>query len=108
MSWKFGDRNWVALEYVTQVVHPAASLGHRARSGGLGTSDKALRWINAPVRSLNNHTPASLLNTPEGIERVEDCTRPHRAWRLVGNRIPNWQRRHPANDGKGASQLIKR
>jgi putative toxin-antitoxin system antitoxin component (TIGR02293 family) len=39
----------------------------------LGTSEKALRWINAPVRSLGNQTPVSLLNTPEGIARVEDA-----------------------------------
>jgi putative toxin-antitoxin system antitoxin component (TIGR02293 family) len=38
----------------------------------LGTSEKALRWINAPVRSLGNQTPASLLDSPGGIKRVED------------------------------------
>jgi putative toxin-antitoxin system antitoxin component (TIGR02293 family) len=39
----------------------------------LGTSEKALRWLNAPIRSLGDQTPASLLNTPEGIKRVEDA-----------------------------------
>jgi hypothetical protein len=39
----------------------------------LGTSEKALRWINAPVRSLGDQTPASLLGSPEGIQRVEDA-----------------------------------
>jgi len=39
----------------------------------LGTSEKALRWINAPVRSLGDQTPVSLLSSPEGIERVEDA-----------------------------------
>jgi putative toxin-antitoxin system antitoxin component (TIGR02293 family) len=39
----------------------------------LGTSEKALRWINAPVRSLGDQTPASLLGSPEGIARVEDA-----------------------------------
>lgn len=39
----------------------------------LGTSEKALRWLNAPIRSLGNQTPVSLLENPEGIARVEDA-----------------------------------
>jgi len=39
----------------------------------LGTSEKALRWLNAPVRSLGDQAPASLLNSPEGIASVEDA-----------------------------------
>lgn len=39
----------------------------------LGTSRKALRWLNTPIRSLGDQTPTSLLNSPEGIERVEDA-----------------------------------
>jgi putative toxin-antitoxin system antitoxin component (TIGR02293 family) len=39
----------------------------------LGTSEKALRWLNAPIRSLGDRTPTSLLGTPEGIKRVEDA-----------------------------------
>ncbi len=39
----------------------------------LGTSDKALRWFNTPVRSLGDKTPVSLLNSPDGIVRVEDA-----------------------------------
>jgi len=39
----------------------------------LGTSEKALRWINTPIRSLGDQTPLSLLSTPEGIERVEEA-----------------------------------
>jgi putative toxin-antitoxin system antitoxin component (TIGR02293 family) len=39
----------------------------------LGSSEKALRWINAPVRSLGDQTPVSLLASPEGITRVEDA-----------------------------------
>jgi putative toxin-antitoxin system antitoxin component (TIGR02293 family) len=62
--------NWVALD--TTQVEPLVRVIARAVEV-LGTSDKALRWINAPVRSLNNRTPASLLNTREGIERVEDA-----------------------------------
>ncbi|HTS48904.1 MAG TPA: MbcA/ParS/Xre antitoxin family protein [Bryobacteraceae bacterium] len=38
----------------------------------LGSSEKALRWVNAPVRSLGDLTPVSLLSTPDGIARVED------------------------------------
>ena len=39
----------------------------------LGTSEKALRWLNAPIPALGNQTPVSLLETPEGIARVEDA-----------------------------------
>jgi hypothetical protein len=39
----------------------------------LGTREKALRWLKAPVRSLGDQTPASLLASPEGIARVEDA-----------------------------------
>ncbi|MBV9771074.1 MAG: DUF2384 domain-containing protein [Bryobacterales bacterium] len=39
----------------------------------LGTSDKALRWLNTPVRSLGDNTPISLVNSAEGITRVEDA-----------------------------------
>lgn len=38
----------------------------------LGTSEKALRWLNAPVRSLGDQPPTSLLGSPEGIARIED------------------------------------
>lgn len=37
-----------------------------------GTRERALRWINTPVRSLGDRTPLSLLNTPEGIAQVQD------------------------------------
>jgi Protein of unknown function (DUF2384) len=39
----------------------------------LGNSEKAVRWINAPVRSLGNQTPISLLDSPDGMKRVEDA-----------------------------------
>ena len=39
----------------------------------LGTSEKALRWLNTPVRSLGDVSPVSLLNTPDGTTRVEDA-----------------------------------
>jgi hypothetical protein len=39
----------------------------------LGNSEKALRWLKAPVRALGDQTPVSLLSSPEGIERVEDA-----------------------------------
>ena len=38
----------------------------------LGTPEKALRWLETPVRSLGDRTPLSLLESPEGISRVED------------------------------------
>src|SRR5580698_4081508 len=37
-----------------------------------GTREKALRWLRTPVRSLGNLTPMSLLQTPEGLVRVQD------------------------------------
>jgi putative toxin-antitoxin system antitoxin component (TIGR02293 family) len=39
----------------------------------LGNSEKAVRWINAPVRSLGDQTPISLLDSPDGMKRVEDA-----------------------------------
>jgi putative toxin-antitoxin system antitoxin component (TIGR02293 family) len=39
----------------------------------LGNRDKALRWLKAPVRSLGDRTPLSLLQSPDGIARVEDA-----------------------------------
>jgi putative toxin-antitoxin system antitoxin component (TIGR02293 family) len=39
----------------------------------LGTSEKAVRWLNAPIPALGNQTPVSLLETPEGIAGVEDA-----------------------------------
>ncbi len=39
----------------------------------LGSSEKALRWLNAPIPVLGNQTPVSLLESPEGIARVEDA-----------------------------------
>ncbi len=39
----------------------------------LGTSEKALRWIKTPVRSLGDRTPLSLLDSPEGLTSVEDA-----------------------------------
>ena len=40
--------------------------------GVFGTRDKALRWLNTPVRSLGDRTPLSLLETPEGVGQVQD------------------------------------
>jgi len=37
-----------------------------------GTREKALRWLRAPVRSLGDQTPISLLSSPEGLARVQD------------------------------------
>ena len=38
-----------------------------------GTREKALRWLRTPVRALGEHTPMSLLNSPEGLARVQDA-----------------------------------
>jgi hypothetical protein len=37
-----------------------------------GTREEALRWLRTPVRSLGDRTPISLLNSPDGIARVQD------------------------------------
>ena len=37
-----------------------------------GTREKALRWLNTPLRSLGDRTPLSRLETPEGVVQVED------------------------------------
>jgi uncharacterized protein (DUF2384 family) len=37
-----------------------------------GSREKALRWLNTPLRSLGDRTPLSLLNTPEGVAQVQD------------------------------------
>jgi uncharacterized protein (DUF2384 family) len=37
-----------------------------------GTREKALRWLNTPARSLGDRTPLSLLNTPVGVDQVQD------------------------------------
>lgn len=39
----------------------------------LGTREKALQWLNTPVPDLDGEKPFSLLDTPEGIQRVEDA-----------------------------------
>ena len=37
-----------------------------------GTRERALRWLETPVRALHDRTPLSLLNTAEGIGQVQD------------------------------------
>jgi putative toxin-antitoxin system antitoxin component (TIGR02293 family) len=37
-----------------------------------GTREKAIRWLRTPLPSLADRTPLSMLNTADGIERVED------------------------------------
>lgn len=35
--------------------------------------EKALRWLNTPLRSLGDRTPLSLLETPAGVAQVQDA-----------------------------------
>jgi len=37
----------------------------------LGTSEEVVRWIKTPVFSLGDRTPLSMLDSAEGIVRVE-------------------------------------
>jgi putative toxin-antitoxin system antitoxin component (TIGR02293 family) len=39
----------------------------------LGTREKALRWLESPVRTLDEQTPLSVLGSPGGKARVEDA-----------------------------------
>lgn len=56
----------------TQPLEPLVHVISRAVEV-LGSSEKVLRWLSAPVRSLGDQAPVSLLSTPEGIARVEDA-----------------------------------
>jgi putative toxin-antitoxin system antitoxin component (TIGR02293 family) len=44
----------------------------KQQSKFFGTREKAMRWLKTPVRSLGDRTPLSLLNSPEGVARVQD------------------------------------
>lgn len=37
-----------------------------------GTLERAMRWIQTPVRALGDRTPISLLQSQEGMGRVRD------------------------------------
>jgi hypothetical protein len=37
-----------------------------------GTREKAIRWLRTPLPPLSDRTPLSMLNTAEGIERIEE------------------------------------
>jgi putative toxin-antitoxin system antitoxin component (TIGR02293 family) len=37
-----------------------------------GSADKALQWLKRPTKPLQDHAPASLLDTEEGARLVED------------------------------------
>jgi putative toxin-antitoxin system antitoxin component (TIGR02293 family) len=37
-----------------------------------GTREKAIRWLRTPLPALSDRTPLSMLNTPDGIEHIED------------------------------------
>jgi hypothetical protein len=52
-------------------VRAAASLSARATEV-FGSSDKAMRWLEAPVPSLGYRTPLSLIGSAAGITEVED------------------------------------
>lgn len=54
-----------------QEIKPIIEVAARAMEI-FGTREKALRWLNAPLHSLGDRTPLSLLDTPEGVARVQD------------------------------------
>lgn len=55
----------ISLEHVVDVTARAIEV--------LGNKQKAMRWLKTPVPSLGGATPLSLLDTDEGIARVEDA-----------------------------------
>lgn len=54
-----------------KLVNPIVEVTARAIEV-FGSREKALRWLKAPVRSLGDQSPISLLDTQEGIDRVKD------------------------------------
>jgi hypothetical protein len=52
-------------------IRDIASLSARATEV-FGSSDKAMRWLETPVPSLDFRTPLSLLSSPEGMAEIED------------------------------------
>ena len=54
-----------------KLVDPIVEVTARAMEV-LGSREKALRWLKAPVRSLGDQMPLSLLDTQAGIDRVKD------------------------------------
>jgi len=53
------------------MVDPTADITARAVEV-FGTRERALRWLNTPVRALSDQTPISLLSSSEGVARVQD------------------------------------
>jgi hypothetical protein len=37
-----------------------------------GSREKAIRWLRTPLPPLSDRTPLSMLNTADGIERIEE------------------------------------
>ena len=54
-----------------KLVNPIVEVTARAIEV-FGSREKALRWLKAPVRSLGDQAPISLLDTQDGINRVKD------------------------------------
>ena len=69
LAYRTGSAGFVAL--TPDLIETTVRIVARAIEV-LGDKDKALRWLQAPVRVLGNQTPVSLLSTAEGLARVED------------------------------------
>ena len=68
---------------IVEVVGESASLVEPKHAGDIvevtaravevfGTREKALRWLRTPIPSLGDRIPLSLLDSPEGVARVQD------------------------------------
>ena len=55
----------------SNIISPAVEVAVRAMEV-FGDREKALRWLRSPIRSLGDHIPLSLLNSPAGLARVLD------------------------------------
>lgn len=53
----------------------------------LGTSEKALRWLNTPIRSLGDQPPPVTPRQSGRNRTRRGCSRAHRARRLVSDRL---------------------
>jgi putative toxin-antitoxin system antitoxin component (TIGR02293 family) len=62
---KVGPEPAVSMETLVDVTTRAIEV--------LGSREKALRWLETRIQSLDDRTPLSLLGSPDGIVRVEDA-----------------------------------
>lgn len=60
LSREQGGRTWKLAEILAQAI------------GVLGSQEEAERWLERPAMGLDNNCPIDLLDTPAGVEMVEE------------------------------------